>query len=125
MKRLTCLLLLLTACHSTVPTAVPGTLTVHLASAGANDGAMVLVVSGGMVLSVEAAGSYEVTSTTDAAGVHLMVVGDLTDGALARLEVPDISRASDYLAVIGQVADRTNFGLVDATGYRVTIDEFP
>ena len=125
MKRLTCLLLLLTACHSTAPNAVPGTLTVHLASAGTNDGAMVLVVSGGAVQSVEAVGSYEVTSYSDQAGVHVMVVGNLTVGALVRLHVPDISRASDYVAVIGQVADRTNFGLVDASGYRVTVDELP
>lgn len=116
---------MLTACHATVPTAVPGTLTIHLASAGTNDGAMVLVVSGGAVMSIQAVGSYEVTSNTDGAGVHLMVVGNLAAGALVRLQVPDISRASDYLAIISQVADRTNFGLVDATGYRVTIDPSP
>ena len=86
---------------------------------------MVLVVSGGAVQSVEAVGSYEVTSYSDQAGVHVMVVGNLTVGALVRLHVPDISRASDYVAVIGQVADRTNFGLVDASGYRVTVDELP
>lgn len=125
MKRLACLLVLLTACHSTVPGTVPGTLTIHLESAGTNDGAMVLVVSGGPVQSVEAVGSYEVTSNTDEAGVHVMVVGNLVAGALVRLRVPDVSRASDYIAVIGQVADRTNFGLVDATGYRVTIDKVP
>ena len=125
MKRLAPLLVLLAACHSTVPTTVPGTLTVHLASAGSNGGAMVFVVSGGAVESVQAAGDYEVTSITDAAGVHLMVVGNLAAGALVRLQVPDVSRATDYVAVISQVADRTNFGLVDATGYRVTIDEFP
>ena len=125
MRRLACLLVLLTACHSTVPSAVPGTLTVHLASAGTNDGAMVLVVSGGPVQSIEAVGSYEVTSSTDEAGVHLMVVGNLAVGALVRLHVPDISRASEYIATIGQVADRTNFGLVDASGYRVTVDEVP
>ncbi len=125
MKRLACLLFLLAACHATVPSTVPGTLTVHLATAGTNDGAMVLVVSGGAVQSVEAVGSYEVTSYTDGAGVHLMVVGNLAAGALVRLKVPDVSRASDYVAVIGQVADRTSFGLIDATGYRVTIDELP
>jgi hypothetical protein len=120
-----CLLVLLAACHATVPSTVPGTLTVHLVSAGTNDGAMVLVVSGGEVQSVETVGSYEVTSNTDEAGMHVMVVGNLAVGALVRLHVPDVSRASAYIAVIGQVADRTNFGLVDATGYRVTVDEVP
>lgn len=125
MRRLAPLVMLLVACHSTVPTAVPGTLTIHLASAGTNGGAMVLVVSGGAVDSVQAVGNYEVTSNTDGAGVHLMVVGNLAAGALVRLQVPDVSRASEYVAVISQIADRTNFGLVDATGYRVTIDELP
>jgi hypothetical protein len=125
MKRLAVFLLLVMACHPAVPTVVPGTLTVRLNAAGANDGAIVLVVSGGEVSAVEAVGGYEVTSTTDAAGVHLLVIGNIAEGALVHLRVPDISRASDYLAVIGQVADRANFGLIDATGYRVTIDEFP
>ena len=125
MKRLTWFLVFLVACHSTVPVAVPGTLTVHLAATGTNAGAMVLVVSGGAVESVTTVGNYEVTSSTDGAGVHLMVIGDLADGALVRLQVPDVSRASEYVAVISQVADRVNFGLIDATGYRVTIDEVP
>lgn len=127
MKRVAALTLLvaLCGCHPDVPTAIPGTLTVHLVTAGTNDGAIVLVVSGGPVLSVDAAGSYEVTSTTDAAGVHLLVVGSITPGSLVRLQVPDISKVHDYLAVIGQVADRTTFGLVDAVGYRATIDELP
>ncbi len=119
------LLVLLAACHPDVPTATAGTLTVHLTAAGANDGAVVLVVSGGPVLSVEAVGSYEVTSTTDAAGVHLLVVGNIAQGSLLRLQVPDISKVHEYLASIGQVADRTTFGLVDAVGYRATIDESP
>jgi hypothetical protein len=125
LKRLGCLLVLLTACHATVPTAVPGTLTVQLVSAGTNDGALVLLVGGGPVTSIEAVGGYEVTSNTDAAGVHLMVVGNLATGALVRLHVPDISRANDYLAIITQVADRSNFGLLDGTGYGVTIVQAP
>jgi hypothetical protein len=116
---------LLAACHATLPTAVPGTLTIHLISAGTNDGAMVLLVGGGPVTSIEAVGSYEVTSNTDATGVHLLVVGNLATGALVRLHVPDISRVNDYLALITQVADRSNFGLIDATGYSVTIDQSP
>lgn len=125
MKRLSCLLVLLAACHATLPTAVPGTLTIHLISAGTNDGALVLLVGGGPVTSIEAVGSYEVTSNTDVTGVHLLVVGNLATGGLVRLHVPDISRVNDYLALITQVADRSTFGLIDAAGYSVTIDQSP
>jgi hypothetical protein len=125
MKRLVLLLVLLAACHPDVPTTVPGSLTVRLAAAGANDGALVMVISGGEITSVQGAGTYEVTSFTDAAGVHVMVVGNLAGGSLVHLQVPDISRAADYLAVITQVADRNSFGLIDPSAYLLTIDEFP
>lgn len=125
MKRAVLAILLLGACHATVPSAVPGTLTVRLAGAGANDGAMVLVVSGGAVNSVDAVNGYEITSSTDSAGVHVMVVGNLADGALVRLHIPDLALANRYVAVIAQVADRSSYGLVDAAGYRVTVDQGP
>ena len=123
MKRLVIgVLLFLAACTSDNGASPPsGTLTVSLTSAGSTDGAIVLIVSGGPVTSVDAPSGYQIASHADGEGTHLMVVGNIVLGALATITVPDLSRASGYVATIVQVSDRNTFALLDAAKYRVTL----
>jgi len=115
-------LLLLLACTSNENGAAhPGTLTLTLASGGSSDGALVVIVSGGPVTSVAAPANYQVASNADGEGTHLMVVGNITTGVVATLTVPDVTRASAYVATVIQASDRSSFGLLDAAHYRLTI----
>lgn len=127
MRRLWLGLLALAACGGGDTTAppTPGTLTLRLTTPNNNDGALVVVVSGGAVNALHAAGSLEIARQSDGAGTHLLVVGDLGEGVLATIEIPDISRANAYVATLEQVADRTTFALNDPVGYRLTITPVP
>lgn len=104
-----------------VAPATPGTLSLRLATPNANDGALVVVISGGPVSAVHATGGLEVAREVDGAGTHLLIVGDLVEGVLATIDIPDIAHANAYVAVVEQVADRTSFGLLDAAGYHLTL----
>jgi hypothetical protein len=123
MKRvLTVALLLVVACSSgDVASTRGGVLTLNLVGATGNDGAIVVIVSGGTVSSVGAPNGYQVATNVDGAGTHVMVVGNLTAGAIATIAVPDATAASAYVATVVQVADRTSFGLLDPVRYQVTI----
>jgi hypothetical protein len=99
----------------------PGTLTLTLTSAGMSDGAVVLLVSGGPVISVDGPAVYQVASNTDAAGTHVMIVGNVTSGVVATLHVADVSRASAYVVTVEQVADRNSFALLDPARDQVTV----
>ena len=114
--------LLLAGCHNDGdPAATAGILTLALTSGGATDGAMVLVVSGGPIVSVAAPTGYQVATNADGEGTHVMVVGALSVGALATITVPDMSRAAGYVATVIQVSDRNSFALLDAGPYRVSV----
>ncbi|MES2306233.1 MAG: hypothetical protein V4558_12035 [Gemmatimonadota bacterium] len=103
----------------------PGTLTLQLTTPNANDGALVVVISGGTVSTVHPAGNLEVVRQADGSGTHLLLVGDVTAGIVATIDVPDIARASAYVAVVEQAADRTSFALLDPAAYRITIVPAP
>ena len=123
MKRLLLVtLLLVIGCRSDDSTAAhAGTLTLSLADGGVTDGAVVLIVSGGPVISVAAPSGYQIASNVDGAGTHIMVVGNVVAGPIATITIPDLARATAYVAVISQVSDRNTFVLLDAARYRVTI----
>ena len=118
------LLLLLAACTSRdAGAARAGTLILRLVGATGNDGAVLVIVSGGPVSSVAAPAGYQIASHTDGAGTHVMVVGNLTPGAIATINVPDVSQESTYVATVVQVADRTAFALLDPVRYQVTVSK--
>lgn len=110
-----------TACGGTEGSAAAGDLALQLTSGGSNDGAIVVLVSGGPVLSVDGAAGYQVAANTDARGTHVMIVGNIASGALATLHVADISRASAYVVTVEQVADRTTFALLDPARDQVSV----
>lgn len=98
-----------------------GTLTLDLAAAGTNDGAIVLTVSGGPVTAVHAPDGFQVASNADATGTHIMVTGTIGQGVVATIDVPDLSRATAYAVTVDQVADRTTFALLDPAPYQITV----
>ncbi|MGH7594551.1 MAG: hypothetical protein ACRELE_11980 [Gemmatimonadales bacterium] len=116
------MLLVVVACSTDAATTVQaGRLALTLTTAGTTDGAIVVLVSGGPVLSVSALAGYQLASNTDALGTHIMIVGNVGSGVLATLQVPDVSRASAYVATVEQVADRSSFGLLDPARDQVTV----
>jgi hypothetical protein len=116
------LLLLLAACGSGDAAATrAGALTLRLVGASGNDGAVLVIVSGGPVSSVDAPAGYQIATNTDGAGTHVLVMGNLTAGAIATINVPDASLGATYVATVVQVADRTSFALLDPVRYQVTV----
>ena len=126
MKRALVMALLLAGCRGDSglgPT--PGILVISLTRPGTTDGAVVLTLSGGPVTAVHAPAGYQITSNSDGAGTHVLLVGDLRTGTVATVEIPDIAQALAYVAAVEQVADRTTFALLDAGPYRATITVGP
>lgn len=128
-RRVTLALVLATlaACGGDDPTATakPGVLTLTLSGAGGNDGALVVTVSGGPINDVHGVDGVELSRNTDASGTHLLLLGNITEGIVARLDVPDVSKAAAYVATVDQAADRTTFGLLDAASYRLVVAKVP
>ena len=112
----------LAACSDDVaPAPVGGLLPLMLDAPGDTDGAIIITVSGGPIDSVTAAPGYDITSYTDASGTHILVIGAMASGTLAQIHVPDVSRASQHVANVEQVADGTTFALLDHAPYRVRV----
>jgi hypothetical protein len=118
------LAMLLAACRAgDAGTTGAGTLTVRLTGGTGNEGAVLVIVSGGSVASVDVPVGSQVATNTDGAGTHIMVMGSLAVGAIATLHVPDLSQASRYVATVVQVADRTSYMLLDPMRYQVTVGQ--
>ena len=102
---------------------VPGVLNVALTTPNADDGAVLLTISGAPVVSVEAASpAYQVYSfTPDTNNVRVLVSGDIATGALLRIHVADTRRAASYRATIAQAASRTTFAQRTLSGYSFTV----
>jgi hypothetical protein len=112
MKRLA-LLLLLAACSDRPPTsdlsAVPGELVVTLRSSGAPLGAIRFIVKGGNIAQVTAADpAITVFTTTDDDEVSVVAIGATIQGALVRLRVPDVRKASSYRTEVVELVDTEN-----------------
>lgn len=100
----------------------PGFLDLTLNTPNADDGALLFKVVGGTVDSVVAGamvqdGSY----ATVTGGTRIVVAGNLTDGIIARVHVPDIKDVADYSVVIEQIAVRNTFTQRATGGYSVTV----
>jgi hypothetical protein len=119
---LTCLLGLvpLFGCsNNTGPTAAA--LNVSLSSPNADDGAVLLTISGGPVDSVEALGYAVYTARSGAETLELIVTGHFGSGPIARIHVPDSRHVSRYSARIGQVAARATYAQRDVVSYSASL----
>lgn len=115
-------LTLLAACGGDPPVGpVAGELTLTLVTPGATDGAVLIRVTG-PVESVTGMSGYLVESSEVPGGMwRLVVAGNVVAGPVARIRVPDINAAEQYLAIVEQVAARGTFALLSTAGYSVQV----
>src|SRR5665213_4438502 len=78
MRRALLVLVLCAACSANDTAPQPGNLTLSLPSSGGNDGAVVLVISGGPVTLVTPLQGSQAATSADGEGTHVMIVGNLT-----------------------------------------------
>ena len=99
-----------------------GELTVAYSTALSHEGAMLLLISGGVVENVTPVGGYQVAfASVGANAIRVVVTGNLTAGDVIRIKVPDLSLVSSYSAHVDAAADRTTFGLNEPTLYTATV----
>ena len=98
-----------------------GPLDLVLDTPADNDGIVLVEIGGGAVDSVTALGYRTETSSHGATPVRLVVRGALADGKLARIWVPDRTRASDYSVTVLEAAARGTYALQDVADYRITV----
>ena len=106
------------------PTA--GVLNLTLNTPTTGDGAILFRVTGGAVDSVAgspmvADGSYNTVTTT----TRIVVAGPITDGIIAHLFVPDVGKASSYVATVEQVAANATFAQRSVVGYTIGVTVAP
>lgn len=98
----------------------PGAIAFDLETPHDNDGALVVMVSGGAVDSIAAAGGYHVyTAPASVGGMSALVTGVLGDGPLLTVYVPDVGQAAEYTAAVTQTAARSTYELRDPADYRL------
>src|SRR5262249_53183092 len=100
------------------PTA--GWLTVQLNSPRTDDGAVQLAITGPRIDSVKLV-NYDGFNTTTGTSVNLVVTGSISNGDLARIYVPDVSRTTEYQASVSAAAARDTYALQDLSGYRAIL----
>lgn len=120
---------LLGACSSaattTGPTPVPpaatgGWLTVQLTTPRTDDGAVQLSVSGPKIDSVKLV-TYDGFETNSGTQVDLVATGNIANGDLARIYVPDLARTTEYQVSVTAAAARDTYVLQALDGYRATL----
>jgi hypothetical protein len=107
----------------TAPTAVPGTLAARLVTPNADDGAILIEISGPAPIAdiTVALQGAVVHSRADGNKTRLAVFGPLASGALVRFSVPDVNAAQQYSAQVTEVSDRASALRTSVTGYQISI----
>jgi hypothetical protein len=102
------------------PTPIGGWLTVQLSTPNANDGAVQFSVSGPSIDSVKLV-SYDGFDSNTGTQVDLVATGDIKNGDVARVYVPDLSRTAEYHVDVSAAAARDTWALQDLAGYRAVL----
>lgn len=105
----------------TTPAPVAGWLTIQLDTPHANDGAVQLAVSGPEVEEIAVDAPYTGAATIRNGTAYLVVTGPLADGAVARVRVRDVSRATQYAATVQAAAVRHTYALQQLGAYRAAV----
>lgn len=98
---------------------VPGTIEVVLAGPGPAVGAVLFLIEGGSVDTVESAGAYLDAAPYSGVATQVLVAGDDLRGVIARARVPDLRVR--YTAFIQEVADARSYALRPPEETRVFI----
>ncbi len=100
-----------------------GEVTLNLTTPFADDGAILISVTGPEIGTVRASSSaLAVHSRAVAGGVRVAVFGDIASGSLLRIAVPDASQSSRYSASVIEVSDRANGVRPVLTGYKAKVE---
>ena len=111
------------SCRDTIEPPREGPVTVSLATPRADDGAVLITVTGPGVGTLAPANSsytifWRLVSTTE---LRAIVLGNVVAGPLFTMRVPDIGNVSGYAGTVTQVANRTDELQEDRAGYGVQI----
>jgi hypothetical protein len=96
----------LSGCSQDPSAPISTTLEVRLETPAQDDGAALFTISGGPIDSVDALGHALYTARVDENTTRIIVVGNLTAGAIARIHIPDERLVSQYSVALNQVAAR-------------------
>jgi hypothetical protein len=112
-------LALLPACGDDPPSGPsPGALEVRL-SGPAGAGAALLLVEGGTIDTIEAAGYFTASAAYSGTAKRVLVAGQDLTGALVRIQVPD--RRVAYQATLIEIADGNTYQLLDPAQFTVAV----
>jgi hypothetical protein len=103
-----------------------GLLTVTLINAASAPGALMFTISGGEIDAVTA-GSYATYQTSlSSTSRRILLTGNIVAGTLVQIQVPDVAKASNYVATVNQVAARSSspvpYGQQPTNGFVITVD---
>lgn len=100
----------------------PGTLVATLQGVRTGDAALIIRVRGpGAIGTVTSASAgYVLHARVAGDSARAAVFGQLANGALFRLSVPDLHRIAEYHAAVVEVSDATNALRSDVAGYALT-----
>jgi hypothetical protein len=111
----------LSGCSQEPSAPVSATLEVRLETPAQDDGAALFTISGGPIDSVDALGHALYTARIDANTTRIIVAGDLTAGAIARIHIVDERQVPEYSVTLHQVAAR-GYSQRDVAAYALSLD---
>lgn len=103
------------------PTSPGGWLDLRLSARPEGVAGILFTVSGGVIDSVQAGDFDGFAVRVEPTVWRVITIGNLTDGSVGRIWVPDVSRRDSYVFSVEQVAARTTFAQVDASGYSIEV----
>jgi len=100
---------------------VPGDLTVSYSGPGTTDGALLLLVNGAGTTVTPLRGLQVASAKIGETQTRVVVTGNLSNGDLFEIAVPDVAQVGSYSVQIEAVADRNTFALKDPLAYSASI----
>lgn len=110
------------ACSNDMGPNTAGVVSVSLTTPNADDGALLVTITGPGVTNPHAGSSgYRLDwQSVTADELRIIVVGDLSDGVLVTMDVAAVNRLGDYHGVVVEAASRTDQLRASLSGYSLT-----
>ncbi len=109
------------ACESGPTEPRPGMLDLVFSAPAPGAGALLFVVDGPPIDSIEPSAYPAISGRLSAGAVRVIVTGRLVPGVVARVRVPDVRLYRKYRATLEEVADGATYALRDTAGYRLAV----
>ena len=100
---------------------ISGWLALRLSTPNADDGGVLITVSGAAIDSIRTTHPQLLTLRDNASSIRAVIGGNLSAGTIAEILVPDTRQAARYSAAIQEVAARTTFQQRAVTGYTLSV----